>query len=256
MPSVADLCDCYHTRLISTNDAGRYPDATHLPVTDQVSAARIAREIIEIAMQNRPNRRKEYEDSFNEKRPARQMAVVGHTERSIPTGEIADGIRNRKLKGVIGVVGCAHPRVDCDEWITVFRELSADFIILTTGCMAFEFGRRGLLDGRRIFHLGSCINNARVAQTLLHISRHLNDTVYNLPFIISAPAPVTEKAMSIFLFFAAFGCSIHSGFPYILTGATDIGGYFDNLLSQTTGANAYLEDSPSAFMARVRSDFH
>jgi carbon-monoxide dehydrogenase catalytic subunit len=121
--------------------------------------------------------------------------------------------------------------------------------------MAFEFGRHGLLDGRRVFHLGSCINNARIAQTMLQISRRLNDAIYNLPFIISAPAPITEKAMSIFLFFAAFGCRIHSGFPYLLTGATDIEGYFDNLLSQTSGAKAYLEDSPNAFLAKVRSDF-
>jgi hypothetical protein len=77
-----------------------------------------------------------------------------------------------------------------------------------------------------------------------------------MPFIISAPAPVTEKAMSIFLFFAAFGCNVHSGFPYLLTGATDIGDYFVNMLSQTTGARVYLEDSPNAFTAKVRSDFH
>lgn len=256
LPSVADLCDCYHTVLVSTNEAGRFPNATHKPVVDHTSAARVAREIIEMAVRNRANRHAGSGEPFNGESPELQRAVVGHSERSVPTGEIAAAIRDRKIKGVIGVVGCAHPRVDCGEWVGAFRELSREYIILCTGCMAFEFGRHGLLDGQKFYHLGSCINNARIAQTFVRISRHLDEAVYDLPFIVSAPSPITEKAMAISLFFAAFGCSIHCGFPYFLTGAPGIADFFRSAMAGMTGARLYLEDSPNTFLARVRSDFH
>lgn len=256
LPSIADLCDCYHTVLVSTNEAGRFPNAKHMPAANHASAARVAREIIELAIRNRANRRPEFEEAFNESIPQMQRAVVGHSERSVPTKEIAAAIRGRKIKGVIGVVGCANPRVDCGEWVTAFRELSREYIILSTGCMAFEFGRYGLLDGQRIYHLGSCINNARIAQTLLRISRLLDEPIYNLPFIISAPAPVTEKAMAISLFFAVFGCSIHCGFPYFLTGAPGIADFLRSTMTGMTGAKLYLEDSPSTFLATVRADLY
>jgi len=255
IPSVADLCDCYHTKLVSTNEIGRFPNAMHRPVTNPASAATIAREVIEIAVQNRTNRRDEHERSFRERNLLPRRVVVGHTQQSVPTERIADAIKNGRLKGVIGVIGCVHPRINCDEWIKVYREMSSDFVILATGCMAFEFGRYGLLDGQRIFHLGSCINNARIAEVMLQISRHLGDTIFNMPFLISAPAPVSEKAMSIAMFFAALGVSIHSGFPYLMTGAPDIADFLCGSLSGMFGSRSYFEDNPGVFMSKVRSDF-
>jgi carbon-monoxide dehydrogenase catalytic subunit len=133
--------------------------------------------------------------------------------------------------------------------------MSNEYLILATGCMAFEFGRYGLLDGQRVFHLGSCINNSRIAETLLQISRHLRGTLSDMPFLISAPAPICEKAMSIVMFFAALGLSIHSGFPYLITGAPDIADFFCATLSGMSGSRCYFEDNPGVFMSKVRSDF-
>lgn len=255
IPSIADICDCYHTKLVSTNELGRFPNAIHKPVTDPASAAATAREVIEIAMQSRANRRDEYESSFRERSLLPRRGIVGHTQHSVPTVRIADDIKNGRLKGVIGVIGCVNPRIDCAEWIKAYRELSREFIILSSGCIAFELGRYGLLDGKRIFHLGSCINNARIAETMLQISRHLGDAISDMPFLISAPAPISEKAMSIVMFFAAMGLSIHSGFPYLMTGAPDIAEFICGSLSAMAGSRSYFEDNAGVFMARVRSDF-
>ena len=99
--------------------------------------------------------------SFDPETAPKNEAVVGFDVYNLPVNKWATDIKNGKLKGIVAVIGCENPRVK-EDWIPLYKKLSKDHIILTTGCMAFKLGAEGLLDGERFFHLGSCVNNARV----------------------------------------------------------------------------------------------
>ena len=165
-------------------------------------------------------------------------------------------LKNEEIKGIIGVVGCVNPRNNAEEWVNVFKKLSKDYIIFTTGCMAFEFGKHNLLDGERFFHLGSCVNNSRIAEIFKRISEYLGKQINELPFLISAPMPIAEKSMAIALFFASLGCSIHSGYPYLLSSDIDVASFLKNTLFQIFKTNIFFEAHPEHFYNEINTGFH
>ena len=65
MPSVAELCDCYHTILFSTSEIGRFPNAVHLPITNRKDAQKNAKEIIKQAIRNKESQNFKYKCKFD-----------------------------------------------------------------------------------------------------------------------------------------------------------------------------------------------
>lgn len=254
MPSLSDLCECYHTKLITTNEIARMPNALHLPVKNEKDAQKVAENIIEIARQNRKNRRKEAEEEFEMRQEKPKEVVVGFTEENIGIEKLAKKIGNKEVKGIIGVIGCVNPRTNAEEWINVFKRLSKDYIILTTGCMAFEFGKHNLLDGKRVFHLGSCVNNARIAEILKKIADYLGKEITELPFLISCPMPITEKSMAIGFFFASLGCDVHFGYSFLISSNTNVACFLENLLENKFKSKILLEISPENFYNKVKTE--
>lgn len=252
MPSLPDLCECFHTELISTSGLCRLPGALHLPARDRAQAARTARKIIRLAQANRKNRSAAAEFAFRTRPAQRREAVVGFTEDSVDLEGIAARLRSGALKGVLAAVGCVNPRRDPAGWLSAFRELASDHVILTTGCMAFELGRSGLLDGRNIFHLGSCVNNSRAAAVFRRLSALLGRPISALPFTASCPMPITEKSVAIGLFFATLGCRAHFGDPFPLNPETGAAAALGRILREEHGGEAMLESSPAAFLKKLR----
>lgn len=213
MPSVGKLCDCYHTKLITTNELGRFANAIHKPIENEQQAKIVAKEIIEIARANKKNRNPLTEKIFPENKKTTTPVSVGFTEENIDIEYIAKQLACNKKKGIIAVLGCVNPRAK-DGWVECYQKLAKDYIILTTGCMAFEFGKDGLLDGKNLFHLGSCVNNSRIAEIFRLVSQRLNKKISELNFVVSAPMPITEKSGAIGIFFAILGCDVHIGYPH------------------------------------------
>lgn len=253
MPSLPDLCECFHTKLITTSGLARMPGAIHMPVRSRGEAARTARQAIETARRNKKNRSVRAEKEFRNRAEKPEKAVVGFCEDNIPAGRIAAMLKSGAIKGVIGAVGCVNPRADAAGWINAFRELSADHVILTTGCMAFELGRHGLLDGKRIFHMGSCVNNARIAAAFRRLAALSGGKVAEMPFLVSCPMPITEKSVSIGLFFATLGCDVHFGAPFPINPHTGAAGTLAAMLKEEFSSEAVFESSPGAFLAWKRA---
>ena len=251
MPSVQDLCECYHTKLISTNELGRFENAIHLPIENKKQAEKVAKKIIQIARKNKRKRLKDVEKLYKKTTCEEKQVKVGYTEENIDTKKLANLIKQKKIKGIIGVVGCVNPRTNIDRWIKIFEKLSKDYIILTTGCVAFEFGKAGLLDGKRFFHLGSCVNNSRIAEVFKRISDHLHKKITDLPFLISCPMPKTEKSISIGFFFASQGVDVHFGYPFMLKLNTNVSHFLENVLKKTFKSKIYLEESQTSFYNRI-----
>lgn len=240
MPSLSSLCECYHTKLITTNKLCRMPNAIHLPFRTEKEARENARKIIKIARENYKKRKK------IEIKQTKKEVVVGFSEYNLPLKEIAQKIKNKKIKGIIGVVGCANPRVT-EDWIGIYKKLSKDYIILTTGCMAFKFGEAGLLDGKNFFHMGSCVNNSRIAEVFKKISEISKKKITDLPFIISCPMPITEKAIAIGFFFASLGVDVHFGYPFMISSDTTIANFLENVLKEKFESRIFLETKPNVF---------
>jgi len=253
MPSLPDLCECFHTRLITTSELARLPGALHLPARSRREAASMARKAVEAARRNKKNRSAGAEKEFNDRVEKAKEAVVGFCEDNINAERIAGRLRTGELKGIIGAVGCVNPRTEAAGWIDAFRELSADHVILTTGCMAFELGRRGLLDGERIFHMGSCVNNARIAAAFRRLADLSGRKIAEMPFLVSCPMPITEKSVSIGLFFATLGCDVHFGAPFPINPHTGAAGTLAAMLGKEFASTAMFESSPAAFLRTLRS---
>lgn len=253
MPSLPDLCECFHTKLITTSELARLPGAIHMPVRSRKEAARTARKAIETARRNLKNRSTRAGTEFKIKAESPRDAVVGFCKDNIAAGRIAALLKSGAIKGVIAAVGCVNPRTDAAGWINAFRELSADHVILTTGCMAFELGRHGLLDGKKIFHMGSCVNNARIAAVFRHLAARLGGKMAEMPFLVSAPMPITEKSVSIGLYFATLGCDVHFGAPFPINPHTGAAEMLATILKEEFLSAAVLESSPGAFLRALKS---
>lgn len=252
MPSVEALCECYHTKLISTNEIGRIPNAIHLPVTNKTQAKKHAKEIIDLAVHNNRFRMQGAEKDFETKSKSPKKVVVGFHEDDFDEKAIAENLKNGSIKGIIGVVGCVNPRCDRPKWVETFKKLSKDYLILTTGCMAFEFGNHELMDGENFFHLGSCVNNARIAEIFRKVADYSKKEIAEMPFLVSAPMPITEKSMAIAMFFAAIGCSIHSGVKAFFDNHR-ISSFIAYTLKFLFNSKVFIEEDPDAFYESVIS---
>ncbi|MBI5743232.1 MAG: hypothetical protein HY952_01660 [Elusimicrobia bacterium] len=251
LPSLSDLCECYHTRLITTNPLARMPGAVHLPITDARSARRAAKRAIELALRNRSARKPGYEAAFGENRQPPARVVIGSSEENVDVPGIAAKLRRGGLKGVIAVVGCVNPRSEAAGWVDAFTELSRDYLILTTGCMAFELGSHGLLDGKRALHLGSCVNNARIADIFGRLAELCGRRISSMPLLVSCPMPITEKSAAIGFYFAALGCAAHFGGPFPVAPGTATAGALGALLKNECGGELLLEADPRVFREKV-----
>ncbi|MEM4152540.1 MAG: hypothetical protein QXK80_00245 [Candidatus Pacearchaeota archaeon] len=245
MPSLADLCECYHTKLITTNKLCHIPGALHLPFRTEEEAKEVAEKIIKIARENK-SKRKEVEI-----KNVKKEATIGFHEDNLPLKEWSEKLEKGKIKGIIGVVGCVNPRVK-EDWISCYKELSKDYIILTTGCMAFKLGQAGLLDGKKFFHMGSCVNNARIAEVFKRIAEMQGKRITDLPFLISCPMPITEKAIAIGMFFAALGVDVHFGYPFMISSDTTIAEFLENVLREKFESRVFLETSPSKLLRKIK----
>ena len=246
MPSLSDLCECYHTKLITVNNIARMPNSLHLPVNNEKEARKVAKKIINLARKNKKNRAKN-EFSIGE---AREV-TVGFSEENIGIKKLIDMLKSKEIKGIIGVIGCINPRTDINGWTAIFEKLSKDYIILTTGCIAFEFGKNNLLDGKRFFHLGSCINNARIAEIFRKIAENLKKEITDLPFLISCPMPITEKSLSIGFFFASLGVDVHYGYPFLISSDTQVSYFLENVLKDKFKSRIFLDISPESFYGKI-----
>lgn len=239
MPSLADLCECFHTKFITTNPLARIPNALHLPVTNKKSAKQAAKKIIEIAIKNKRNRKNALPIGKSMKKTG---AIVGFDETI--SDKLAEQLRSEEIKGIIAVIGCRNPRVKIEPWLSIYKRLSRKYAILTTGCVGFEFGKAGMLDGKRFFHLGSCINNSRVAEIFRRIADKNKKRITEKPFLISAPAPLAEKCIAIGFFFAALGVDVHFGYPMLIKANSNVENFLASVLKRHFHSRIFLEENP------------
>jgi len=238
MQNIVKIAEQFHTLVITTNDISKMEGAYHISFkADQ--AIEIAKEILKLAISRYPMR-----DPQKVKIPDHSREIVAgfsyETIMYILGGRfrasykpLNENIINGKILGVAAIVGCDNYRVEEPIQVELAKELIANnVLVLATGCAAVRLGMEGLLSpeaaelagpGLRevleavgcppVLHMGSCVDNSRIliAATEMVHTGGLGDDICQLPAVGAAPQWMSEKAISIGMYFVGSGVQVVFG---------------------------------------------
>ncbi len=274
MPSLHEITNCFHTKLVTTSPKARFPGVEHIEFSHE-KAYETAKEIVRLAVNNFPNRKKE---SVNI--PKHQMDVVaGFTKEVIfqmlggryraTYKPLNDGIISGRIRGLAGVVGCNNPKQTHDYYHTeLVKELiKNDVLVLQTGCAAIACAKQGLMvpEAAKLYagkglqeiceavgippvlHLGACIDNSRILTAASHIivEGGLGEDLSDIPAAGCAPEWMSEKAITIGLYFVASGVyTVFGASPFATLGSPNVTEYLTKGLEEVVGARFEFCDDP------------
>jgi len=251
------------------------PFAKHIEF-DEHHALEKAREIVTAAIEAFAKREKPVKIPHGE--DSTTDLIAGFTEETIgyllggvfraSYKPLNDNIRNGKIRGIAGIVGCNNPKAPLDDYhVKVAMELvKNDVIVLTTGCSAIALAKQGLLlpEGAAKFagpglaevcetvgippvlHLGSCVDNSRIllAATAVVKEGGLGDDISDLPAAGSAPEWMSEKAISIGHYFVTSGVYTVFGTAWPTFGAPKLTKYLFEDIEKEYGGKWDYEPDP------------
>jgi len=273
MPAIADFADCMPTRLISTSPKARFGGIKHIEFEESRGLS-IAKQIVEEAI-----------EAFKERDPARahvpahqEQLIGGYTVESIFSTlggyyralyrPLNHGIRDGRIRGVAGVVGCNNVKITHD-WghIEMVKELIRhDVLVVQTGCSAIACAKAGLMKpeaaqryagkGLReiceavgiapVLHVGSCVDNSRILLACTEMVKEggIGNDICELPVAGAAPEWMSEKAISIALYVAASGIFTVCAEPFPVMGAPWVRQYLTEGMEEELGGKLAFERDP------------
>ena len=272
MQGLANVAQCYHTKLITTDTRAKIEGATHMEFDDR-NAAESAKAIVRVAIDNFPNRKK---NVYIPQQKTDLIAGFSHETINYLLGglfrasyrPLNDNIINGRIRGVAGVVGCNNVRVTHDDaHVTMVKELiKNDVLVLQTGCSAMACAKAGLMvpeaaaayAGEGLasvcetvgipptLHLGACIDNSRIlmAATAMVKDGGLGDDISDLPAAGAAPEWMSEKAISIGQYFVASGIFTVFGVTWPTTGSKKVTDFLFKGMEDAYGATWAFEPDP------------
>jgi len=273
MPSLGELAQSFHTKVISTDARAKFPWVEHIQL-DEEDALPIAKKIVRIAVENFANR-----DGAQKYIPNERMDLVaGFTTENIfynlggrfraTYRPLNDAIISGRIRGVAGVVGCDSPKNQSGgSHVEMVKELiKHDVIVVQTGCSAISCGKAGLLKpeaavqfagkGLReiceavgippVLHSGSCVDNSRILTACMEMVREggIGKSFDELPVAGAAPEWYSEKAIAIAWYVIASGIYTVVGSPLKVQGSKLVSKMLTEELSSKVGATWAFEPDP------------
>jgi carbon-monoxide dehydrogenase catalytic subunit len=270
--ALVSVAECYHTELITTNPKAKFEGARHIEF-DEHNPVASAKEILKVAVESFPNRKKETAIP----KDVKTDMVVGFSHETInyllggvfrgSYKPLNDNIINGRIRGIAGVVGCNNAKVTLDEaHVAMVKELiKNDVIVLQTGCSAIACAKEGLMVPEAaakyagsglaevcetvgippVLHMGSCVDNSRILMAAAAVVKEggLGDDISDLPAAGAAPEWMSEKALSIGHYFVASGVYTVFGVTWPTLGAKELTEYlFDGIEKELGGKWAYEQD--------------
>ncbi len=266
MPSLTEVAGCYHTKIISTSPKAKFPGAQHVPFTEG-KALEVAREIVRIAVENYPGRNKEKVFIPSEK----MDFIAGFSVEAILSAlggsldPLLSAIKEGKIKGIAGVVGCNNPKIKHDYGhVTLAEELiKQDILVVETGCAAIASAKAGLLlpeaaakagPGLRgicealqippVLHMGSCVDISRILVVAAAAAKALDVDISDLPLAGAAPEWMSEKAVSIGAYVVASGIFTVLGTVPPVLGSSNVAALLTEGAKDVVGASFAVEGDP------------
>jgi carbon-monoxide dehydrogenase catalytic subunit len=229
---LATVCECYGTKLFTTNPRAHIEGVEHIEFVEH-EPRQCTDEVVIRAITRFKNRQKPVEIPRFKHTGIHGFSheyinyMLGGTFRA-SYKPLNDNIINGRIRGVAGVVGCTNPRVQHDKiHLEVVKELiKNDVLVLQTGCSQITLAKNGLYTPEAahlagpglqevcetvgmppVLGLGSCVDNSRilVAASEMVKTGGLGSSIADLPAAGSAPEWMSEKAISIGQYFVASG---------------------------------------------------
>jgi carbon-monoxide dehydrogenase catalytic subunit len=272
MPALGSLSGCFHTRLITTSPKCKIAGAEHIEFHED-KAVQIAREIIKIGIENFANRKG---NAIIPK--VTEGGIAGFTAENIfyhlggrfraSYRPLNDNIINGRIRGAAGVVGCNNPKQVHDYGhLTLIKELiKNDVLVVSTGCSAIAAAKAGLMRpdaaskycGKGlsevcetvgippVLHVGSCVDNSRILTILSNVVAEggLGEDISELPVAGAAPEWMSEKAVSIGMYFVASGVYTVIAEPLPVLGAPNVVRYLTEEIEKDIGGKWAFERDP------------
>jgi carbon-monoxide dehydrogenase catalytic subunit len=278
MQALENVAQCYHTKIITTDDRAKMPLAMHIAFDDH-HALDVARKVIREAIDNYPNRRapvmipKESSPTIvGFSYETIQYLLGGSIRGSYYT--LNDNVIGGRIRGVAGVVGCNNCRTAQDtSHMTLIKELiKNDVIVLSTGCAAMAAGKYGLLTPEAakycgeglaeicetvgippVLHMGACVDNSRIlmAATACVKAGGLGTDISDLPAAGAAPEWMSEKAIAIGQYFVASGVYTLFGVTYPTTGSEILTDYLFKGIEEEYGGKWDFVQDPMEMAKRM-----
>jgi carbon-monoxide dehydrogenase catalytic subunit len=272
MPALGSLSGCFHTKLITTSPKCKIAGAEHIEFHED-RAVEIARQIIKMAIENFVNRK------GGIKIPkVTERGIAGFTTENTfynlggrfrgSYRPLNDAIISGRLRGAAGVVGCNNPKQVHDyNHVTMIKELiKNDVLVVSTGCSALAAGKAGLMrpdaaakycgKGLQeicetvgippVLHVGSCVDNSRILTILANTVAEggLGEDISDLPVAGAAPEWMSEKAVSIGMYFVASGVFTVIAEPLPILGAPNLTRYLTDEIEKDIGGKWAFERDP------------
>ena len=272
MPALANVAQCYHTKIISTSPIAKFPDTIYKEFHEK-NGLQMAKEIIKIAVENFPNRppkvdipKEKIEHISGFSYETINYLLGGLFRASVRP--LNDNIINGRIRGIAGVVGCNNPKVKHD-WVHIemVKELiKNDVIVLQTGCSAIACAKAGLLLPEAakkyagaglaevcetvgippVLNMGSCVDNSRILIAASAVVKEggLGDDISDLPVAGAAPEWMSEKAISIGQYFVASGVFTVFGVTWPTTGSKEVTDFLFKEMEEMYGGMWAFEPDP------------
>ncbi|MBU4342638.1 MAG: anaerobic carbon-monoxide dehydrogenase catalytic subunit [Candidatus Omnitrophica bacterium] len=273
MPALTVLAQRFHTEIITTSPKLKFPGVTHIEFKED-RAYEVAKSIIRRAVENYKKR-----DKSRVNIPKETMDLIaGFTAEQVKNilggrfrgtyRPLNDAIISGRIRGIGGVVGCNNPKIKHD-WahIEMVKELiKNDVIVLQTGCSAIACAKEGLMTpeaalefaghGLRevcetvgippVLHMGSCVDNSRILIAAAEVVKEggLGEDISDLPAAGAAPEWMSQKAISIGMYFVASGVYTVFGGAQPVLGSKNVTDYICNELEDVVGGRFEFEEDP------------
>jgi len=272
MPALGDLCERFHTKLVTTSAKCHFPGASveHIEFHED-AALETAKRIVRLAIENYPNRKPDAVDIPD----ITEDLIAGFTAENVYNflggryratyRPLNNAIIEGRIRGLAGVVGCNNPNVTHDYGhVEMAKELIRnDVLVVETGCSAQACAKAGLLrpetplagPGLRevceavgippVLHVGSCVDCSRILIALCNVQAEggLGDCLSDLPAAGAAPEWMSEKAVSIGFYVACSGIFTTLGTPWPVLGGKNLSDYvYGGMEADYGGYFAYEKD--------------
>jgi carbon-monoxide dehydrogenase catalytic subunit len=272
MPALGSLSQCFHTKLITTSPKCKIAGAEHIEFHED-RAAETARKIIKTAIENFPNRKGKAKIPKEKER-----GIAGFNTENIfyhlggrfraSYRPLNDNVINGRIRGAAGVVGCNNPKQVHDYGhLTLIKELlKNDILVVSTGCSAVAAGKAGLMRPEAaakycgkgllevcetvgippVLHVGSCVDNSRILTILSNVVAEggLGEDISELPVAGAAPEWMSEKAVSIGMYFVSSGVFTVIAEPLPVLGAPNLTRYLTDEIEKDVGGKWAFERDP------------
>lgn len=280
-PSIMDVADCFHTKIITTNDSAKLPGAIHIGLDHYHSnlddIPKLAGEILDVAINNRKER--VANNIFIPKTEAK--AELGYSVEALfekfgGGKNVVEKLKSGEIKGIVNLVGCNNPKVMYEKTICDVADhlLENNVLILTNGCASFPLLKLGyctkdakdrcgedlknVLEESKtppVLHFGECLDNARASALFKGLSDLAECETKEMPLAFSSPEWSNEKGIGAALGFRLMGFNSYHCVEPPISGSEKLTKHFYEDTQETLGAVMVVDRDPKTLAKKIVEDF-